>query len=181
MPSSITCTAVLDVRRASAEHLAKPLRGQRERLGTRTGTSAPGVFRQAVLVLRWFVDDTRPARIARGNGISVPTAFRYLHEGLTVLSAHAPDLSTTLERATVAGHTHLNLDGTVIRTDRVAAAGPNKADLWWSGSTSITERTRRRWPSCGRWRNRPGPPGPRPREASAFRGARSPCGLPRVC
>jgi len=32
-----------------------------------------------------------------------------------------------------AGYTHLNLDGTVIRTDRVAAPGPNKADLWWSG------------------------------------------------
>ncbi|MET8214076.1 transposase family protein, partial [Streptomyces sp. NPDC005373] len=32
-----------------------------------------------------------------------------------------------------AGYTHLNLDGTVIRTDRVAAPGPNGADLWWSG------------------------------------------------
>ena len=29
-----------------------------------------------------------------------------------------------------AGYTHLNLDGTVIRTDRVATAGPNGADLW---------------------------------------------------
>lgn len=60
-------------------------------------------------------------------------AYRYLHEGLTVLADHAPDLSTALERAAAAGYTHLNLDGTVIRTDRVAAAGPNKADLWWSG------------------------------------------------
>ncbi|MED7829063.1 HARBI1 family protein, partial [Streptomyces chiangmaiensis] len=86
-----------------------------------------------VLVLRWFVDDTRLAQLARDNGISVPTAYRYLHEGLTVLADHAPDLSTALERAAAAGYTHLNLDGTVIRTDRVAAAGPNKADLWWSG------------------------------------------------
>ncbi|PZT76862.1 IS5/IS1182 family transposase [Streptomyces sp. AC1-42W] len=129
----MTYTAVLDVRRATAEHLARLLLGQRERLGTRRGTRALGVFRQAVLVLRWFVDGTRLAQLARDNGISVPTAYRYLHEGLTVLADHAPDLSTALERAAAAGYTHLNLDGTVIRTDRVAAAGPNKADLWWSG------------------------------------------------
>ena len=54
-------------------------------------------------------------------------------EGLTVLAAGAPDLATALERAKAAGLTHLNLDGTVIRTDRVAAPGPNGADLWWSG------------------------------------------------
>lgn len=56
-----------------------------------------------------------------------------MHEGLTVLADHAPDLSTALERAVAASHTHLNLDGTVLRTDRVAAPGPNGADLWWSG------------------------------------------------
>jgi hypothetical protein len=131
--SSITYTAVLDVRRATAEHLAKLLRGHREQLGTRKGTRALGVFRQAVLVLRWFVDGTRLVQLARDNGISVPTAYRYLHEGLTVLADHAPDLSTALERAGAAGYTHLNLDGTVIRTDRVAAGGPNGADLWWLG------------------------------------------------
>lgn len=133
MASSITYTAVLDVRRATAEHLAKLLRGHREQLGTRKGTRALGVFKQAVLVLRWFINGTRLVQLARDNGISVPTAYRYLHEGLTVLADHAPDLSTALERAATAGYTHLNLDGTVIRTDRVAAAGPNGADLWWSG------------------------------------------------
>ncbi|MGW9032666.1 hypothetical protein ACWGQ5_53785, partial [Streptomyces sp. NPDC055722] len=92
MSSGITYTAVLDVRRATAEHLAKLLRGHRERLGTRKGTRALGVFRQAVLVLRWFVDGTRLVQLARGNGISAPTAYRYLHEGLTVLADHAPDL-----------------------------------------------------------------------------------------
>lgn len=50
-----------------------------------------------------------------------------------MLAAGAPDLATALERAKAAGLTHLNLDGTVIRTDRVAAPGPNGADLWWSG------------------------------------------------
>ncbi|MFD0511740.1 HARBI1 family protein [Streptomyces aureus] len=133
MPSSITYTAVLNVRRATAEHLAILLREHQVRLGTRKGTRTLGAFKQAVLVLRWFIDGTRIAQLARDNGISVPTAYRYLHEGLTVLADHAPDLSTALEGAVAAGYTHLNLDGTVIRTDRVAAPGPNKADLWWSG------------------------------------------------
>lgn len=131
--TSITYTATLDVGRETAETLARLLREHRERLGTRKGTRALGVFKQGVLVLRWFVDGTRLAQLARDNGVSVPTAYRYLHEGLTVLADHAPDLSTALERATSAGHARLNLDGTVIRTDRVAAPGPNGADLWWSG------------------------------------------------
>lgn len=46
-----------------------------------------------------------------------------------MLADHAPDLSTALERAATTGYTHLNLDGTVIRTDRVAAAGPNDDDV----------------------------------------------------
>lgn len=134
-PRVVRChlTAVLDVRRATAEHVAKLLHEYRERLGTRKGTRALGVFKQGVLVLRWFVDGTRLAQLARDNQISVPAAHRYLHEGLTVLADHAPDLSTSLELAAAAGYTHLNLDGTVIRTDRVAARGPNGADLWWSG------------------------------------------------
>jgi hypothetical protein len=126
--SSITYTAVLDVRRATADHLAKLLRGHRERIGTRRGTRALGVFRQAVLVLRWFVDGTRLAQLARDNDILVPTAYRYLHEGLTVLADHAPDLSTALERAAAAGYTHLN--GRHCHPNRPRG---DRADLWWSG------------------------------------------------
>lgn len=133
MSNNVTYTAVLDVRRETAEHLAKLLSEHRSRLGTRKGTRALGVFKQAVLVLRWFIDGTRLAQLARDNTISTATTYRYLHEGLTVLADHAPDLSTALERAAALGYTHLNLDGTVIRTDRVAAPGPNDADLWWSG------------------------------------------------
>lgn len=127
--TSITYTATLDVGRETAETRARLLREHRERLGTR----APGVIKQGVLVLRWFVDETRLAQLAQDNGVSIPIAYRYLHEGLTVLAEHAPDLSTALERAAAADYTHLNLDGTVIRTDRVAAPGPKGAGLWWSG------------------------------------------------
>ncbi|MGW3752099.1 transposase family protein, partial [Streptomyces sp. NPDC005134] len=133
MSTSVTYTAVLDVKRSTAEHLARLLRDQRIVAGTRKGRRALGCFRQAVFVLRWFIDGTRLSQLAQDNGLSASTAYRYLHEGLTVLAAGAPDLATALERAKAAGLTHLNLDGTVIRTDRVAAPGPNGADLWWSG------------------------------------------------
>ncbi|WP_331745026.1 transposase family protein (plasmid) [Streptomyces sp. NBC_01136] len=129
----MTYTAVLDVRRETAETPARLLREHRGRLGTRKNTRSPGVFKQAVPVLRWFIDGARLSQLARDNGISLPTAYRYLHKGLTTLAHHAPDLSTVPERAAAAGYTHLNLDGTIIRTDRVAAPGPNGADLWWSG------------------------------------------------
>ncbi|MFF7190507.1 transposase family protein [Streptomyces sp. NPDC008222] len=133
MPTSVTYTAVLDVRRSTAEHLARLLRSHRTEVGTRRGRRALGCFKQAVLILRWFIDGARLSQLARDNALSTSTAYRYLHEGLTVLAAGAPDLATALERAKAAGLTHLNLDGTVIRTDRVAAPGPNGADLWWSG------------------------------------------------
>jgi hypothetical protein len=68
-----------------------------------------------------------------GNGISAPAAYRCLHEGPTVLARHAPGRSIAPARSAAAGYTHLKLDGTVFRTDRVAAAGPDSADLWWSG------------------------------------------------
>jgi hypothetical protein len=133
VPTSVTYTAVLDVKRSTAEHLAGLLRDHRIAARTRKGRRALSCFRQAVLVLRWFTDGTRLVQLARDNGLSTSTAYRYLHEGLTVLATGAPDLATALERAKEAGLTHLNLDGTVIRTDRVAAPGPNGADLWWSG------------------------------------------------
>ncbi|WP_437107331.1 HARBI1 family protein [Streptomyces flaveolus] len=133
MSTSVTYTAVLDVKRSTAEHLARLLRDHRTAIGTRRGRRALGCFRQAVLILRWFLDGTRLAQLARDNDLSSSTAYRYLHEGLTVLAAWAPDLHTALERAKAAGLTHLNLEGTVVRTDRVAAPGPNGADLWWSG------------------------------------------------
>lgn len=56
-----------------------------------------------------------------------------MHEGINVLAALAPDVHEALLAAKAAGATHVNLDGTLIHTDRVATKGPNGADLWWSG------------------------------------------------
>jgi hypothetical protein len=92
-----------------------------------------------VLVLRWFLDGTRVAQLAVDNQISLSTGYRYLHEGIDVLAAAAPGLQGALLAAKLAGHTHVGLDGTLIRTDRSKAAGPattadgRAVDLWWSG------------------------------------------------
>jgi hypothetical protein len=129
--SSITYTAVLDVRRATADHLAKLLRGHRERIGTRRGTRALGVFRQAVLVLRWFVDGTRLAQLARDNDILVPTAYRYLHEGLTVLAGppQVRAVATRSVRMTVPSRLRWVYPAAAARSSAVDRSGA------WSAST----------------------------------------------
>ncbi|OLL70326.1 transposase [Pseudonocardia sp. Ae168_Ps1] len=92
-----------------------------------------------MMVLRWFLDSTRVAQLAADNRIGRSTAYRYLHEGIDVLAATAPGLHGALLAARLAGHTHLGLDGTLIRTDRSKAVGPSTTaeekpvDLWWSG------------------------------------------------
>jgi hypothetical protein len=94
-----------------------------------------------VLVLRWFVDGTRLAQLAADHRIGRSTAYRYLHEGIDVLAAAAPGLRGALLAARAAGHAHVTVDGTLIRTDRVRAPGPTaradrsdrRVDVWWSG------------------------------------------------
>jgi signal transduction histidine kinase len=63
-----------------------------------------------VLILRWFLDNTRVQQLAIDHDISRKIACRYLHEGIDVLAAHAPDLHHTLDSAKNAGLTHINLD-----------------------------------------------------------------------
>jgi hypothetical protein len=130
---SVTYSAVLDMRQETVLFVSGLLRGERRRRGTRRGRRSLDCFAQAVLVLRWFLDGTRIASLAGDNAISVKTVYRYLHEGIDLIAAHAPDLREALEAAKAAQLTHVNLDGVVIRTDRVKTPGPNGADLWWSG------------------------------------------------
>ena len=133
MPTSVTYSAILDVRRETVLFLSTLLHAERRRRGTRRGRRALGCFAQAVLILRWFCDGTRIRQLAADHGIGGTTAYRYLHEGINVLATHAPNLRQALNAAQQAGLTHVNLDGIVIATDRVATPGPNGADLWWSG------------------------------------------------
>jgi hypothetical protein len=84
---------------------------------------------------------TRLAQLAADKRIGASTAYRYLHAGIDVLTAAAPGLPGALLAARAAGHPHVTVDGTLIRTDRVRVRGPTargdwperRVDLWWSG------------------------------------------------
>jgi hypothetical protein len=129
----IAYRATLDVPARTVQRLAAWLATHRRQIGTRKGRRVLGCYRQAVLVLRWFRDDTTVRMLARDASIGISTAYRYLHEGIDVLAAQAPDLHEVLERPRCEGWSHLNLDGTLIETDRVRAKGENGYDLWYSG------------------------------------------------
>jgi hypothetical protein len=137
----VTYTAVLPVAEASVLFVSGLLAAEQRRRRTRRRRRALGCYRQAVLVLRWFVDGTRLAQLAADNRIGRSTAYRYLHEGIDVLAAAAPGLRGALLAARAAGHAHVTVDGTLIRTDRCHVPGPTartdrsgrQVDLWWSG------------------------------------------------
>src|SRR5918911_3610403 len=137
----VTYTAVLPVRESTVAFVSGLLATERRRRGTRGRRRALGCYRQAVLVLRWFLDGTRLAQLAADNAIGRSTAYRYLHEGIDVLAVQAPGLRGALLAARAAGHTHVHVDGTLIRTDRCSVPGPTtradrsgrRVDLWWSG------------------------------------------------
>lgn len=115
-------------------YLSELLHAERRRRGTRAGTRVLGCFKQSVLILRWFLDSTRVKQLARDNAISESTAYDYIHEGIDVLAAQAPTLHGALLAAKAAGYSHVNIDGTLIETDRVSTPGPTPGvDLWWSG------------------------------------------------
>jgi hypothetical protein len=131
---SVTYTAVLPARERTVVFLTSLLDAERARCGTRSGCRALTTLKQAVLVLRWFLDGTRMAQLAVDNGIGKSTAYDYLHEGIDVLATRAPQLESALLAAKMAGYSHVSIDGTLIETDRCRTPGPTEGvDLWWSG------------------------------------------------
>jgi hypothetical protein len=137
----VTYTAVLPVAEETVHFVSRLLAAERRRRGTRARRRALGCYRQAVLLLRWFLDGTRLAQLAADNAIGRSTAYRYLHEGIDALAAAAPGLRGALLAARAAGHPHVTVDGTLVRTDRCRVPGPTvqadradrRVDLWWSG------------------------------------------------
>ena len=109
----------------------------RRRAGTRAGQRAATVHTQVTLVLRWLRHRLDLRILALQARVSIATVYRYLHEGLDVIAAHAPDLAQVLADARRSGVVFLCLDGTVVPTDRVAARvevdGHRAHHLWFSG------------------------------------------------
>jgi len=130
----ITYSATLDVPEATLTQFTGWLQDHRLVLGTRKGARTATCHTQALLVLRWFRDDTRMIMLAKDAKLPLSTAYRYLHEGIDVLAAQAPDLHEVLTRAQAEDWSHLLLDGTLIETDRIGAKDPDTGyDLWYSG------------------------------------------------
>src|SRR3954451_19923317 len=133
-PHVITHSATLDVPAETATLLTELLVAERLRRGTGVGTRAASARDQAILVLRWFRQDADLKVLAADTRISLATGYRYLHEGIDVLAAQAPDLHEVLAAGQAAGWTHVTLDGTLIRTNRCRTKNPDTGhDLWFSG------------------------------------------------
>ena len=81
---------MLPVAEETVQFVSGLLATERRGRGTRGRRRALGCYRQAVLVLRWFLDGTRLAQLAADNAIGRSTAYRYLHEGIDVLAAAHP-------------------------------------------------------------------------------------------
>lgn len=85
------------------------------------------------MVLRWFKDATDLRLLARDARVSVATAYRYVHEAIDVIAAHAPDLHEILAHGLAQGWAFVCLAGTLIPSTRSAAPSEAGHDVWYSG------------------------------------------------
>ncbi len=131
----ITYRATLDVPEHTLTFVARILAAHRRRTDRRPWQRAATVYVQALMVLRWFRDGTDVATLARDARISQATAYRYLHEGIDVIAAHAPDLHDVLERGIESGWEHVCLDGTLIASTRCRERSESGHDVWYSGKS----------------------------------------------
>lgn len=129
----LTYRATLNVPIETVARVSRWIQVHRARVDARPWQRAATCWTQAVLVLRWLIDDTDVRLLARDAGISQATAYRYLHEALDVIAAHAPDLPDVLAQGRAAGWAFVCLDGTLIQTSRSSAKSAAGHDLWYSG------------------------------------------------
>jgi hypothetical protein len=125
--------ASLDVSAAVLKAVTGWIARHRRRPDARPAQRAGTVHTQVALALRWLRHRLDLRTLAVEAGLSIATAYRYLHEALDVIATHTPDLADVLDRAHTAGLPFLCLDGTLIPTDRVAARAERGHHLWYSG------------------------------------------------
>lgn len=129
----ITYRATLDVPISTLRVVTGWLREHRRRHDVRPWRRAATVYVQAVMTLRWFKERTDVRILARDAGISVATAYRYLHEAIDVIAAQAPDLPDVLTEGRRQGWAFVCLDGTLIASTRSSARSAAGHDIWYSG------------------------------------------------
>ncbi|GAA0954757.1 transposase family protein [Actinocorallia libanotica] len=114
--------AAVDLSRSTLNYVAGVIRRHRKALASPWRRLSPA--RQALLVLVHLRKDETYLELGAGFGVSATTAWRYVQEVVTLLSARSPKLAQALRKARRDRLGHLVLDGTLIRTDRVAADRP---------------------------------------------------------
>lgn len=114
--------AALPLSRQTLSFVAGIIRRHRAAIGSLWRKLNAG--QQALLVLVHLRKGEPFAQVAAGFGVGTATAWPYVTETVALLAARAPKLRQAVRAATKAGYPFAVLDGTLIRTDRVAADRP---------------------------------------------------------
>lgn len=114
--------AVLPLSRQTLSFTAGIIRRHRVSIGSLWRKLNAG--QQALLVLVHLRKGEPFAQVAAGFGVGTATAWRYVTETVALLAARAPKLRRAVRDAVRTGYPFAVLDGTLIRTDRVAADRP---------------------------------------------------------
>jgi DDE superfamily endonuclease/Helix-turn-helix of DDE superfamily endonuclease len=114
--------AALPLSRQTLSFVAGIIRRHRASTGSLWRKLNPG--QQALLVLVHLRKGESFAQAAAGFGVGTATAWRYVTETVALLAARAPKLRQAVRAAKRAGFPFAVLDGTLVRTDRVAADRP---------------------------------------------------------
>src|SRR3954451_12857489 len=125
----------LDVPEDTPMLLTALLVAERLRRATGVGARAASARDQAIPVLRWFRQDADLKVLAADTRISLATGYRYLHEGIDVLAAQAPDLHQVLERGKAGGWPLVTLEGAL----RASASRTADARWSWPGVPAVEE------------------------------------------
>ncbi|MTK01696.1 transposase family protein [Micromonospora sp. CP22] len=112
--------ATIPLSSRTLNHLADRIRHHRMQRRSRWRRLDPG--RQALLALAHLRNGDTYTRLAAGFNIGVATAWRYVQEAISLLSATADDLDTAMRRIRLLAYAIL--DGTLIPIDRVANQRP---------------------------------------------------------
>jgi len=91
--------ASLDVSASVLKAVTGWIARHRRRPGSRPAQRAGTVHAQVTLVLRWLRHRLDLRTLAADAGLSIATAYRYLHEALDVIADHIPTLDDVLDRA----------------------------------------------------------------------------------
>ncbi|WP_344458548.1 transposase family protein, partial [Actinocorallia aurantiaca] len=141
----------LPLSRSTLDYVTRLVRRHRTKLRSKGRALPPG--QQALMTVAYLKNGETFAQLAAGFNVGTTTAWRYINETVTLLSARSPRLDRALAKAKKDQLRHLVLDGTLIAIDRLAAdrlfysgkhkkhgvnlqviAGPDGQIVWVSGA-----------------------------------------------